>query len=295
MALPSPSSPSPEPDQRFGGSVGALHRVVKGLAGLIASRESPLRRTLSPLYGSLLYALSGGRGVAAELNGTSFRVDPRYRWFLQPHYEADLAQFLRARMRPGQCCLDIGAHIGVYALQVARWTAPGGRVIAFEPNPGTATVLRRHLRMNGLESVVRVEEIALGRVAGAVSLFGETGSGLTRMAAPNPDDAGAQHIAMVHVQTVDEYCAASTLEPDWMLIDVEGFEFDVLSGAMATILRRGPALSIVVEIHPTLWETTGWSIADVENLCAAIERRLVPLTGQQDALGQYGSILLEPM
>src|SRR5205085_2832251 len=214
MASPLPSSQRPEPEQRFGGSVGGLHRVVKALAGLIGSRDSRLRRSVSPLYGSLLYAMTGGRGVSAELNGQIFRVDPRYRWFLQPHYEADLAEFLRDRMRPGQICLDIGAHIGVYALQIARWTAPGGRVIAFEPNPGTASVLRRHLHMNALDDVVRVEGVALGRAPGAAALFGETGSGLTRMSSPNPVDGGAQQIATVPVSTVDAYCAAQSLHPD---------------------------------------------------------------------------------
>jgi FkbM family methyltransferase len=294
MALPSTSSPRPEPDQRFGGRVGGFHRVVKGLAGLLGSRESPLRRTLSPVYGSLLYALSRGRGVAAELNGQSFHVDPRYRAFLQPHYEADLAGFLRDRMRPGQTCLDIGAHIGVYALQAARWTAPGGRVIAFEPNPGTAAVLRRHVRMNALEREVRVEEIALGRAAGAAPLFGEAGSGLTRLSSPNPMDVGAQTVGTVRVETVDGYCAGHQTAPDWILVDVEGFEFDVLSGARETVLARGASVSIVVEIHPAMWETTGWTRTDVDALLAALHRRIVPLTGQRDPLGEYGSVLLEP-
>jgi FkbM family methyltransferase len=295
MASLSPSSPTLEPDQQFGGGVGRLHRIIKGLAGLIGSRESPWRRSLSPLYGSLLYALSGGRGVAAELNGEFFRVDPRYRWFLQPHYEADLAGFLRARMRPGQCCLDIGAHVGVYALQVARWTAPGGRVIAFEPNPGTAAVLRRHIRMNGLEAVVRIEGTALGRAAGTAALYGDAGSGLTRLSAPNPQDSAASKLGTVDVHTVDDYCAEHHVEPDWMLIDVEGFEFDVVTGATETIRRRGAALSIVVEIHPGLWEPTGWSRTDVDALCRSLGRRILPLTGQRDPLSQYGTVLLEPV
>src|SRR5207253_2157086 len=186
---------------------------------------------------------------------------------------------LRDRMRPGQICLDIGAHIGVYALQIARWTAPGGRVIAFEPNPGTASVLRRHLHMNALDDVVRVEGVALGRAPGAAALFGETGSGLTRMSSPNPVDGGAQQIATVPVSTVDAYCAAQSLHPDWMLIDVEGFEFDVLSGAVETIRGGGPGTSIVVEVHPGMWESTGWTRDAVSALMATLGRRIVPLTG----------------
>jgi hypothetical protein len=142
---------------------------------------------------------------------------------------------------------------------------------------------------------VTVERLALGRAVGRAALFGGAGSGLTRMAAPNPEDGGAQQIGTVTVQTVDDYCAAHGLVPDWMLIDVEGFEFDVLAGAAETIRRCGPGLSIVVEIHPTLWEATSWTRASVDALLQSLRRKLVPLTGQEDSLGQYGSVLVEPL
>ena len=280
------------PEQRFGGALGSLLRIVSTVAGRVAPVDGRLRTRLSPLYGSMLYALSVGRGVSADLNGESFRLDPRFRWFLQPHYEAELAEFLRTRVRPGQCCLDIGAHVGVYALQIARWTAPGGRVIAFEPNPGTAAVLRRHVRMNGLEGRVRVEEMALGRLPGSTSLFGASGSGLSRLTAPNPEDPGAPS-SIVSVLTVDSYCAAHDLDPDWILIDVEGFELDVLEGAAETIRRRGRALSIVVEMHPTIWPQPSWTRERAEALLQSIGRRAVAVGAQRDPLADYGAVMLE--
>jgi FkbM family methyltransferase len=282
-------------EQRLGGFIGRVHRMASALAGGPAFRASPLRRRLSPIYGHLLHAVTAGRGVTAEINGEPFRLDPRFRGFIQPDYEAGLARILRGRMKDGQCCLDIGAHVGVYALQIARWTAPTGRVVAFEPNAGTAAVLRRHVRINGLQDTVRIEEAALGRAAGASVLFGESGSGLSRLAAPNPDGPEAARGADVRVITVDGYCRTHDLRPDWMLIDVEGFEFDVLAGAMETIRARGPALSIVMEIHPTLWPSTGWTASSAAGLFASLQRRAVPLVGQRDPLGEYGSIELVPL
>lgn len=282
-------------EQRLGGWVGRVHRLASALAGGAAGRNSPLRRLISPAYGEFLNVLTGGRGVSAEINGEPFRLDPRFRGFIQPDYEADLARILCARMRPGQLCLDIGAHVGVYALQIARWTAPGGRVVAFEPNPGTAAVLRRHLRMNGLADRVQVEEMALGRSPGSSVIFGEAGSGLSRLAAPNPEDPAVTRGTTVTVQTVDGYCDARGLRPDWLLVDVEGYEFDVLAGAAETIRRGGPSLSVVVEIHPTLWPPTGWTRERAEALVASLGRRIAPLLGQRDPLGDYGSIELQPL
>lgn len=282
-------------ERRFDGAVGRFHAVVLAVAELAGSPDAPVRKFFSRTYGSLLYGLTLGRGVVAKLNGASFHVDPRLRWFLHPEYEKDLAQFLRERIRPGDVCLDVGAHIGVYAMQIARWVGPRGRVIAFEPNPGTAPILRRHIRMNDLGGVVTVEETALGRAAGSASLFGVAGSGLSRLGAPNPSAVDGAPGAAVAVGTVDAYCANHGVDPDWMLIDVEGLEFEVLSGAADTIRRRGPRLSIVVEIHPTLWTLTPWTRADAEALLQSLGRRPVPLVGQQDVLGEYGSILLEPI
>lgn len=282
-------------EQRLGGVVGRVHRLASTLAGGAAHRDSPLRRRLSPLYGEILNALTLGRGVTAEINGELFRLDPRFRGFIQPDYEADLAAILRARMKPGVCCLDIGAHVGVYALQIARWTAPTGRVFAFEPNPGTAAVLRRHIRANELEARVHVEQAALGRDSGTALLFGESGSGLSRLAAPNPDAPATAGGATVSVTTVDGYCSRHGLNPDWMLIDVEGFEFDVLAGAADTVRRRGRSLSIVMEIHPTLWPLTGWTPTAVAALFHSLGRRPIPLVGQRDPLSEYGSIELEPL
>lgn len=281
-------------EQRLGGIVGRVHRLASTLAGGAAHRDSRLRRRLSPLYGELLNAVTAGRGVTAEINGELFRLDPRYRGFIQPDYEADLARILRVRMKPGICCLDIGAHVGVYALQIARWTAPGGRIVAFEPNAGTAAVLRRHVHLNGYDDRVRVEVAALGRAPGNAVLFGEPGSGLSRLSAPNPDAPSAAEGAEVMVLTVDAYCRTHHLDPDWMLIDVEGFEFDVLAGAADTIRRRGGSLSIVMEVHPTLWPLTGWTPEAVDVLFRSLGRRPVPLVGQRHPLLDYGSIELVP-
>jgi FkbM family methyltransferase len=281
-------------EQRLGGFVGRVHRLASTVAGGAAFRDSPLRRRLSPVYGQFLHAITAGRGVTAEINGESFRLDPRFRGFIQPDYEADLARILRSRMKAGQCCLDIGAHVGVYALQIARWTAPAGQVVAFEPNAGTAAVLRRHLRINGLNDTVRIEEVALGREPGTSVLFGQSGSGLSRLAAANPDGPVAAKASDVCVITVDGYCGTHNLRPDWMLIDVEGFEFDVLAGAVETIRARGAALSIVMEIHPTLWPLTGWTAQAAHALFQSLQRRPVALVGQGDPLGEYGSIELVP-
>jgi hypothetical protein len=68
-----------------------------------------------------------------------------------------------------------------------------------------------------------------------------------------------------------------------------------LAGAANLIRARGPALGIVVEMHPSLWAASDTSRDKVAAQIAALGRRAVPLTGQVDPLGEYGHVVLEPI
>src|SRR5205085_9663014 len=111
-----------------------LQGAARKTAGLLG-RESWLVRRLRPTYESLLDWLSDGRGIAWPINGVTYRIDPHVRHRLGQNYDAPVAAFLSARVKPGAVCVDVGANVGVYVLQFARWSGPKGRVVAFEPNP----------------------------------------------------------------------------------------------------------------------------------------------------------------
>src|SRR4051794_11098887 len=118
--------------------------------GDILSRDSWATRRLRGIREWVLDLAYGRRGLARCVNGVSLRVPPRYRWYFAPTYDAAVARYLEGRVRSGAACLNVGANLGVYALQFAHWSAPDGRVYAFEPNPQTASVLRRLVALNGL-------------------------------------------------------------------------------------------------------------------------------------------------
>src|SRR5262245_53155507 len=49
------------------------------------------------------------------------------------HYEPDEIAFMRGALKPGDTAVDVGAHIGFFAVQMASLVGPQGRVHAFEP------------------------------------------------------------------------------------------------------------------------------------------------------------------
>jgi FkbM family methyltransferase len=270
-----------------------LYRVARRLSRVVGP-DSRLVRTARPLAERAIRWAVGRRGLGWEINGVPCRIDPRFRAQLAREYDADLAGYLRGKVRPGQVCLDVGANVGAWVLQFAHWVAPSGRVVAFEPNPGARAVLTEHIRLNRLEGLVSVVPAAVGAAPGAATFFAAGADGMSRIGEPNPLLVGRAEPLTVPVLSLDGWCRETGTVPDWLFIDVEGFEADVLAGGAEVIRGRGPALGIVVEMHPNIWPAGKLSPAEMASRIAALGRRPVPLSGQADPLGDYGHVLLEP-
>jgi FkbM family methyltransferase len=252
-----------------------------------------VRERFERVYGRFLRVATAGRGVAWQVDGrTRLRIDPRCRWIRNPSYEAAVVDYLRARVAPGDCCVDVGAHVGYYAMQMVLWTAPGGRVIAFEPNPLSRDVLVTNLRLNGFEPRVTVEPFAVSDAPGRAPLFhGDETTGLSRIGAPNPQSRGRDPAVEVELVTLDEYCARHAVSPRWVLIDAEGYELEVLTGARR--LLADSRITFVVEMHADLW-TRGRqaTVVQLEELFRSCGRTALPITGQGNLLEDYGTIVL---
>lgn len=270
-----------------------LLRNARRLADLLG-RDSPLVRLFRPWFDTVLDVASGGNGIAWPINGVTYRVAPRYRYQLPSAYDPRLAEWLAERVRPGQTALDVGANVGVYVLQFAHWSRPDGRVIAVEPNPSARAVLEKHVRLNGLERRVDIVPAAIGATAGEATLFAMDTDGMSRLGAPNPTLAGRAAAITVPVVSLDDLCESRALAPDWLMLDIEGFEIAALSGARRLLTTRRHSMGVVVEMHPDSWEVAGTSRADAESLFRELRLRAEPLSGQTDVFATYGHIWLRP-
>ena len=79
-------------------------------------------------------------------------------------YELGILQDMRQRLGRGDLFLDIGANIGNHTLYLA--SVAGVRVTAFEPNADLCAAMAESIVRNGLENLVSVQAVALGRAAG---------------------------------------------------------------------------------------------------------------------------------
>ncbi|MGH9369575.1 MAG: FkbM family methyltransferase [Thermoanaerobaculia bacterium] len=144
---------------------------------------------------------------------------------------------------PGDVLFDVGAYVGWYAVRAARAVGPSGRVVAVEPDPHNAAQLEKTLSLNHLDNVCVVRNAAWS-VTGPV---GWHASHLPVWHRVEP----VQGAATVEAITVDDLVAALHLSRvDWLKLDVEGGEVEVLRGAMRTLRDFRPVLFI--EVHNTL-------------------------------------------
>src|SRR5713101_6261946 len=174
--------------------------------------------------------MSARRRVRWEINGVPFRIDPHYRNRISHYYDTSVALFLSERVEPGTICFDVGANVGVYVLRFAHWSGSSGRVVAFEPNSAAVEVLSRHERLNEIEPQVMIEEVAVGSGPGTATLYRAQADGMSRLGEPNKLLRDRVEPIEVPVTTIDEFCARTGLtpDPDWLRIDIEGFEFAAL-------------------------------------------------------------------
>lgn len=151
-----------------------------------------------------------------------------------------LAAVAAAVLPPEGVVLDVGANIGLSALALAP-LLPRGRVLALEPSPRTVAALRRTLALNRLEDCVVVEPVAVGATQGEAAFHAAGHSAGAHLMDPNTLGAASLPQVMVPVETLDALVARHALTRlDFIKIDVEGFETEVLDGARATLGRFRP-------------------------------------------------------
>jgi FkbM family methyltransferase len=138
-------------------------------------------------------------------------------------HEFEEMAFVLHFLAPGDLFLDVGANVGVYTVLAAG--VCGAEVVAVEPVPSTRVSLHDNLRLNGLESRVRVVEAALGAHNGSVTISLDADT-MNHVVTGN----GSHAAASVVLTTVDTLFAKGR-RPNLAKIDVEGYELEVLIGA----------------------------------------------------------------
>jgi FkbM family methyltransferase len=155
---------------------------------------------------------------------------------------------------PDPVLLDIGANIGVHSLLFSSLAGTRGQVHAFEAQRIVYQMLMGNLALNSIENV-RAHCVALGGAAGQLRLpkvdYGkpwniggmalESGDTASQFAAGAAGPAYASQGEAVPVMALDSF---NLERVDFIKLDVEGMEHDVLRGAIRTLERSRPLMQV---------------------------------------------------
>lgn len=171
--------------------------------------------------------------------------------FLQGEHLIHERDLLKGLLRPGMRVVDVGANIGYYTLLFHSVVGSAGEIICIEPSPENLVELRRNITANHFKNVV-IHESPVGDRCGPVGLKSGINSGIVA--------AGTGTYA-AELRRLDDVVR----EPvDFLKIDVDGFELQVLEGARQLLERDHPVLFL--EFHPQLVGRHGGSFVAVRRL-----------------------------
>ena len=157
-------------------------------------------------------------------------------------FEASELELVRKHFKGG-VYVDVGANIGNHALYFGK-LENCTKIIAFEPNPHALRILKINILLNNLDQKIELHELALGAKSMVETITFSAGNlGRTLIVQGSQTSAGPDR-AQVQVKKGDDILKGA--EVDFIKIDVEGFEMQVLKGLEKTIKRCRPTLFVEV-------------------------------------------------
>ncbi len=162
-------------------------------------------------------------------------------------YETDLTIALIQLLEPGMVFFDIGAHRGYFSLLASRLVGPTGQVHAFEPTPGTYELLsanartHRNIHTNNVAVYSESKELIFHD-------YGLFAPAFNSLYAPRMSKEVAARMAVedrrVPAISIDDYVRTSGIRPNFIKIDAESAELDILKGMAETLRTIRPALTL---------------------------------------------------
>ncbi len=222
----------------------------------------PLLERCPPIRAAALGILRRRHRDAIEIDGYTFRVEAAdFGVTLELEstgaYEPLTRRTLSSLLGPGMTFVDIGAHVGLFAVPASQWVSPEGQVFAFEPHPGNRSLLEENIAANDCPGVTVIPSAVSDQV-GSVSLH---------VSAFNTGDHQlfgthrGRRTVEVQCTTLDDFFQSGT-RINIIKMDVQGAEGAAFRG-MRRVLADNPSIVIIWELSPSQLRSAGDDAAAV--------------------------------
>lgn len=210
----------------------------------------PMRRIYSWIKGLKFYALKGDAGIVANI------------YFKLSDYEESM--FLMRFLKEDDLFIDIGANVGHFSLLAAGISK--ANVISIEPIPSTFKKLKANIQLNHLCDKIISYNIGIGDKDSTLSFIIDKDV-MNRVAL-----GFEKNSIEVKVETLDSLL--KNQNPNFIKIDVEGFEYAVLKGAK-NVLTNPSLQFLILEFNGS---SLKYGYADNEVYEILLENDFIPVS-----------------
>jgi len=145
--------------------------------------------------------------------------------------------------KPGSVAVDVGANIGFISALLSKLCGSSGRIHSFEPSPTTFAKLKEVVARNNFSNVT-LHNAGCGEFPAEMDLHLTESSGNSSLRAEAANLSGLRQKQRVRIEVLDEFLAPHISRLDFLKIDTEGFEDQVLKGSRGLIRRFQPVVYI---------------------------------------------------
>ncbi|MGD8405058.1 MAG: FkbM family methyltransferase [Anaerolineales bacterium] len=210
------------------------------------SKRELFYQRFNKLFFSLFYLRHQGKSnaVMEVENGVRFKVhvntsDALMIWEI---WKAKVYDDARIPICAGDVVVDMGAHIGGFAVRAAK-LAQGGHVYAYEASSKNFALLTENRKLNNLENLY-IENSAVSNQRGSMPFYTPSDNRILGSLLQNTSG----FVETVQTITFSDIISNHAINQiDFLKVDVEGAEFDILFANPGETLSK--TRKIVMEFH----------------------------------------------
>jgi len=181
-------------------------------------------------------------------------------WFFGKKREENTIKIFKKWIKKGDYVLEIGGHIGYFTTLYSILVGEAGKVDVFEPSELNLFYLKKNIGFLPKETkqIITIENAGAGDINGNFDFYIDPISGQNNSFIKNFDGflssrklsaetSTEMTVTQAKVITLDSYYEKAVRLPDFVKIDVEGYEWNVLQGFKNTIAKHRPKLMVEIQ------------------------------------------------
>jgi FkbM family methyltransferase len=183
-------------------------------------------------------------------------------------WEPNLTHWIRGRLAHGDVFVDVGANIGYFTLLASQLVGDSGKVIAVEALPAIFSALQQNLERNGAHNV-RAVNCAAWNCEQTIVIYtnAEDLPGQTTVNSAWADRYDLQTRAQVAAAPLSAILKPEEIKAARLIkIDVEGAEWQVVSGMKSIMANCRDDVEIALEVNRKVLEAAGRTPQDLLDL-----------------------------